>query len=43
MEYKDEEIELSEENLMNVTNDPEIFLDRPDQFEKIFGNRGKKN
>ena len=42
MEYKDEEIELNEEDLMNVHNRPEVIIDRPDQFEKVFGNRSKK-
>ena len=42
MEYKDDEMELSEEDLMNVHTRPEVILDRPDEFEKVFGNRGKK-
>ena len=42
MEYKDDEIELSEEDLMHVNSVPEVLIDRPDECEKVFGNRGKK-
>jgi len=42
MEYKDDDMELSEEELMNVHNVREAVLDRPDEFEKVVGNRGKK-
>ena len=42
MEHINDDIELSEEELMNVQSRPEVIIDRPDEFEKIFGNRGKK-
>ena len=42
MEHREDDFELSEEELMNVHSRPEVIIDRPDEFEKAFGNRGKK-
>lgn len=41
MEYKDND-ELTEEELMNVHNVRESYMDRPAEAEKLFGSRSKK-